>query len=36
MQSILEEANKLCQEIYGQTYHEVYGFDQIDEEEIPF
>jgi len=34
MQSILEEANKLCQEIYGQTYHEVYGFDQIDEEEI--
>lgn len=30
----IEIANGLCQKLYGQSYHEVFGFDSIDDDEI--
>ena len=32
MSSNLTEANKLCQELYKQSYHEIYGFDASEDE----
>lgn len=34
MSSELDKANKLCFDVYGQSYHEVFGYNSIDEEEI--
>lgn len=32
--SNIDEANELCQQIYGQSYHEVFGFDSTEFNEI--
>lgn len=34
MDSKFEEANRLCYEIYGQTYYEVFGYENVDAADI--